>query len=272
MGVVMKLNCLFKQGCALIVLHMVCASGMAQHLESSGRLTNHRLKVGMVNSLGEEIIEAPAGFSAILALDDHSMRTLLKQGRAEISIPQQLIGSVEAVVLRRPVVFKDNKAKAFANARLEGQRLVIDVDQAILGRISYQPVQLNLYETGFSSVVLNYVPQKKTTSTKTLGDADTDSPVLTLKLKSGNAVSGRIQDTQKLNLDSTMGNISVELSQISKIQFRNDNVSNIEMENGDRITGKLTETEFVLINRWDTETILLKDISAVIIRDNNKRR
>ena len=268
----MKQNCLFKHSCALLMLHLVCASGVAQHHTPRDRVTSPRLEPGMENSFGEEIVEAPVGFSAVLTLDDKSMRTLLQQGKAEISIPQQLIGSVEAVVLRRPVVFKDNEAKEFAEARLEGQRLVIDVDQEILSRISYQPVQLNIYETGFSSVVLNYVPQKKATSVKKLGDAERDSPVLTLKLKSGNAVTGKIKDLQELNLDSAIGNILVELSQVSKIEFQNNDTLKIEMDNGDLITGKIAETEFVLINRWDTETIPLKDVAAVIIQDNDAVR
>lgn len=254
-------NRLLKQCFALIALHLICASVSGQHHGSFGET----LSPGMTNSQGEEIVTAPAGFNALLNLDDRNLQTLVKQGSVSISIPQHLIGRVEAIVLRRPVVFKENKSIAFADAQLAGQQLIVDVDNSILGRIGYQPVQLNVYEPQFSSVVLKYVAGNAEDSEKNLGDAEQDSPLLKLTLKSGNGITGKIRGIQQLDLDSTLGKIAVKLSRVSKIQFRDRGLLNVQMTSGDLISGKLDEGKFVLISRWGTETIPLKDISEMTL-------
>lgn len=256
----MKQNHLLKQCLALLALPAVCASVSAQYYGVS----SEPLLPGMTSPQGEEIVEAPPGFSALLNLDDHDVKTLVEQGSIAIHIPQHLRGSVEAIVLRRPVVFKNNKATAFADAQLNGQQLIVDVDQSTIGRIGYQPVQLNVYETQFSSVVLKYVANFQKTGEKTIGDAERDSPLLTLKLKSGNGFVGRIRNLQQLNLESTLGKISLKLPRVSKIQFQGGGRLTVQMASGNLVSGRIRESELVFANRWGTETIQLKDIAQLV--------
>jgi len=247
----------------------VHAQGNALQLNSVTQRAN--LAAGMTNGQGEEIVGRASGFSAVLTLDDANLQTLIRQGRVEIGIPQQLVNSVESVIVKRPVHFKNKKATDFADAELAGQKLVVNVDNSVIERIDYQPVELKVYETGFSSVVLNYVGDSSTSNASDPGDPKTDSPLMTIKLKSGNGITGRIVGMKQLKIDSELGMIEVAFDRTNQIKVKRNGELNIEMVNGDLISGKVDGNKIELINRWSTESIKLSDVAALIIRRPKKQ-
>lgn len=273
---------MYKLSCTLIILHFACAIGLAQsqsqsHPFAAQTQSTPSIARGMDNAQGEEIVGSPSGFSAVITLDDQRLQTLLQQGTAEIAIPPNLVNHVESVIIQRPIYFKDTKAKVFADARLSGQRLVVDVDQSVIDRIDYQPVELRVYEAGFSSVILKYRAIAKA-ATKAVATADpkTDSPTLSVRLRSGKGISGSIRGMKKLTIDSTLGVISIELARTNRIFVRKNGELNVELTNGDLISGKWEDSQIVLINQWGEETIELSSVSALIIGNasplNNAQR
>ena len=268
----------FKFIVAALLFFCCCAITKAQ-VNGPMNPNAHGFSPGMSNSNGEEIVGNRSGFEAIVTLNDANLQTLLKRGQLEVSIPQHLVNSVDAVIVRRPVYFKDSMATKFATAQLSGHQLIVDIDQSMIERIDYQPVQLKVYESGFSSVVLKcnkrVAPNKKT---KLPGDPATDSPMLTVKMRSGNGIDGRIEGIKKLSLNSSIGKISIDLDRTQQITVRNGGELGIEMTNGDMISGTVSSDKFVLLNRWSDETIKLSEVSALVIhheaqssrRTNNK--
>jgi len=257
---------MFKISCTLIMLHCACAIGLAQS-QAFAVQTGHSIAPGMENSRGEEVVGAPSGFSAVITLDDQKLQTLLQQGTAQIAIPPRLVNSVESVIIQRPIYFKDAKAKVFAEAQLDGRRLIVNVDQAVIERIDYQPVELKVYEAGFSSVILRYNPNSKPlTQARSKGDPETDSPLLSVRLRSGKGISGSIRGMKKLTIESaTLGAISIELAGTNKISVRQNGELSVELANGDLISGKFDGEQINLINQWGEETIDLSDVSSLII-------
>lgn len=259
----------FKFAFAAMLFVCLCATASAQVSEFTGN--NFGIVPGMVNDRGEEIVGTKSGFAAVVTLDDRNLKTLIERGRVEVAIPRQLVNSVDSVIVKRPVYFKETKAKDFANAQLSGRKLVVDVDRSVLERIDYQPVELKVYESGFTSVVLNYDARSRSTSKAgPVGDPATDSPMILVKLKSGNGIAGRIRNMKKLDIDSSIGNISVEFARTNKIMVRDGGELGIEMINGDLISGTVDDGEIVLINRWSDETIKLSEVSALIVQQESR--
>jgi hypothetical protein len=224
----------------------------------------------MMDRNGEEIVKRASGFAANLLLNDQNLETLLTNGNVEVHIPPQLRNSVESLVIKRPLFFKDQTAAQFADAELVGRRLVVNVDDSVIERIDYQPVKLKLYESGYSSLIVRYVGALPWRNAPDVGDPETDSPFLTVKLKSEKGIRGRIRGVQSLQLDSTLGKIKVNLSKSQKIRVRGDGGLVVEMANGDRVSGTIDFLEIELINRWGDETIAVSDIDELIMRDSKK--
>lgn len=257
------------RGLPRLLLAIVLTTGSVQAQEYP--FQNASLAPGMTNAQGEEIVGQANGFSAVLTLDDSNLSTLIQQGRVEIAIPGQLINSVESVVLKRPVHFKDDRATDFADAALSGQKLVVRVDRSVIERIDYQPVELKVYETGFRSVILHFSGEMSEGKLKAIGDPRTDSPLLTLKLKSGNGITGRISGMKQLKIDSSLGKIDVAFDRVSRVRVRPNGELGIEMRNGDLISGRVDGDKIELINRWSTETIELAKVSELIIKQPGKQ-
>lgn len=261
----------FATAFAVALVGLCSTFGFAQTQNPTGfsNQIGSRIAPGMVNDRGEEIVGRPSGFSAVLTLDDQKLKALFRNGRVEINIPNQLVNSVDSFVVKRPIYFKEKTALDFADAELVGQRLVLTIDRSVIERIDYQPVELKVYESGFTSVVLRYAGESLKNQ-KAPGDPDTDSPLLTVKLKSGKGISGRIRGMRSLNLDSILGMITIEFSRSRKINVKQNGDLNVEMLNGDLISGSIDGGKIVLVNRWGNETIKLSDIATLTMNGQKK--
>lgn len=252
------------------ILVMLCNVGFAQTLipsSNSQAVVGTRLVPGMLNERGEEVVQRGTGFSAVLTLQDDSLRTLIQTGRVEIEIPTQLINNVDSVIIKRPFYFKEKRASDFADTELAGQKLFLNIDDAVVERIDYQPVELKVYESNFTSVILNYVGKSRSLrNSKEPGDAATDSPMMTVELRSGKGIRGRIQGMKTLKIDSSIGIIDVPFARSKSISVRKDGELKVEMLNGDLISGSIDGGKIKLLNRWGTETIKMSDISTLTVR------
>ena len=233
--------------------------------QAGSPLQQQSLTPGMTNAQGEEVVTRATGFAAVVTLDDLKLNQLMQQGSVEIRIPTQLINSVESVIVKRPLHFKNKKASGFADAELSGRRLVVKIDETVIERIDYQPVELKVYETGFNSVILRYVGTA-TPVDNNPGDPKTDSPILTVKLKTGNGIKGRIVGMKQLKMKSQLGVISVDFERTQRIAVKDTGEVTVEMVNGDLISGKINGGKIELITRWSTETIDLREVAALIVR------
>ena len=240
-------------------------------LDTSLAQQNSNLSPGMTNAQGEEVVSRASGFSAVVTLDDAKLESLLRKGRVEVNIPAQLINSIDSVIIKRPFYFKEKNGVEFADATLAGKRLEVRVDHEVIERIDYQPIELKVYENGYSSVVLKYIGNSNKRSAKTIGDPNTDSPMLTVKLKSGKGIAGRISGMQSLDIDSVLGPIKVAFSKTNKILVGTKGELNIEMTNGDLISGTIKGGKIELLNRWENETIDLSSVAALIVKRPKKK-
>lgn len=260
--------------CGLVFV-LSLSSGQAQtDLASRPQaVVGSRIAPGMLNERGEEIVSRGSGFSAVMTLRDRDLEALLDTGSVALDIPTSLINNIESVIIKRPLYFKDKQASDYADAELSGQKLLLNVDDSVIDRIDYQPVELKVYESNFTSVVIRYVGFSKAKDRDgDVGDPATDSPMITVTLDSGKGIHGRIRGMKNLKIDSTLGRIDVPFTQTKNISVRENGELTVQMANGDRISGKMDGEEIELLNRWGTETISLSDISSMSVKRARRKR
>ncbi len=249
---------------AAVALHF---DNAALGQETASALRGSSLSLGMIYAQGEEVVDRASRFSAVITLDDDKLDSLLRKGRIEVIIPSQLINNIDSVIIKRPIYFKEVAATGFADAELAGKSLEVAIDDSIIERIDYQPVELKVYEIGFSSVVLKYIGiSGQRHDSRAIGDPKTDSPILTVKFKSGKVIAGRISGMLSLDIDSILGPISVSFAKTTKILVGQEGELNIEMMNGDLISGTIEGDKIELLNRWKNETIDLTNVAALIVQ------
>lgn len=219
---------------------------------------------GTIN--GEEVVGPMPGVKATVLITDQRLDLLRRGGSLQIPVPAR-IGDVQSVVLKRPIFFKEKVAVGYGNSIMQSQSMLVDITETVLDRIDYQPVELRVYESGFSSIVLKYTGGLSGTkkANEQVGDPKVDSPVVTLKLRNGRGIMGRMKGLKTLAVTSDIGKLDLDVANIRKIQTGKNGKLTIEMPSGNRISGTISETGIELLNRWEDETFEFSKIKEIVI-------
>ena len=244
---------------SVLLLLILAATAVAQQESRRG--------TGIIN--GEQVVGPLPGFKAVVLLSDSRLLSLRQNGALSIPVPSQL-ERVQSVVLKRPAYFKSTKTSVYAESRLTGQSMEVSIDESILDRIDYQPVEMKVYESGFSSILLRYVGGTERVRKQNLkvGDPKTDSPLVRVMLTNGNSIAGRIKGLRRLDFKSQIGDLKVDLKRIGEIEIIKPGKMKISMPNGDQISANIARTSIELLNRWENETLEMKSIDRIVIQRN----
>ena len=117
--------------------------------------------------------------SAVIMMQDADVASLKQSGYIKMAIPQQLVDRVDSVTLKRPVRFKDEAAVLYNDVDRRSGMVSVRVDDATIEQMDYQPVELRIFESGFSSIVVQYRPGNSTPVKKASKD---DSAVFVTSL------------------------------------------------------------------------------------------
>ena len=214
----------------------------------------------------QDSVEEDQWFSANVVIDDQKLDSLRRTGALNISLPPQYVNRVDAIVLKRPFYFKEENATEFLDITRDFRSVSMDITETLLDQLDYQAVELRIYESEFDTIVLRYVGGKVTRDAKTYlaGDAENDSPVVKVLLKNGKGISGRIRGMKKIHIDSVMGELDIDIKDVSLITFnKEDQKFSFAMRNGDNISGESEFKEIELLSRWGTEVLDLIDIRSI---------
>jgi hypothetical protein len=198
--------------------------------------------------------------SAVIVLQDADVASLKQTGYLKMAIPPALINRVDSVTLKRPVRFKDEAAILFNDVDRRSGMVSVRVDDATMEQIDYQPVELKIYESGFSSIVVEYLPGNSTPPKKASKD---DSAVFVTNLANSKSLTGRLADMKEFMIKSELGEIDVVLDEVSQIKFEEDERATIQMENGDKVSGKIDFRNITINSRWGLEDLKVSDIVSI---------
>ena len=198
--------------------------------------------------------------SAVLELQDADVASLKQSGFIKMVIPPHLRDRVDSVTLKRPVRFKDESAISFNDVDRRNGMVAVRVDDATMEQIDYQPVELKIYESGFSSIVVQYRPGNSTPARKSSKD---DSAVFVTNLTNSKSLTGRIADMKEFTIKSGLGKIDVVLDEVTQITFEDDNRATVQLENGDQLSGKIAFRNITINSRWGKEDLKVDDIVSI---------
>jgi hypothetical protein len=198
--------------------------------------------------------------SAVVELSDGQLQSLLQTGTFKMSIPPRLKNKVNSLILKRPDRFKDDVAILFNDVDKRSNTIAIKIDDSTIDQIAYQPVELKIYESGYTNIMVRYTPGNRAEAKK---PSKTDSVELNVRLNSGKSITGRLSYMTQIPLTSEIGKIKVKLEEVSQITFDDDGGLSVVMLNGDNLTGESNFSSVILKSRWGQERIKNKDIASI---------
>ena len=198
--------------------------------------------------------------SAVIELQDADVASLKQTGYIKMAVPQELINRVDSVTLKRPVRFKDEAAILYNDVDRRSGMVAVSVDDSTMEQIDYQPVELKIFESGFSSIIVHYRPGNSTPRKKASKD---DSAVFVTSLANTKSLTGRLADMKEFSIKSELGEIDVLLDEVSQVTFEDDDRATVQMENGDQVSGKINFRNVTIKSRWGLEDLKVSDIVSI---------
>lgn len=198
--------------------------------------------------------------SAVVELTDGELQSLLNTGSLKMSIPPRLKNKVNSLILKRPDRFKDDVAVLFNDIDKRNDTISISVDDSTIEQIAYQPVELKIYESGYTNILVSYRRGNGMTPQK---PSKTDSVELKIQLNNGKSITGRLSYMTQFPLKSGLGKVKVKLDEISQITFDQDGNLRVVMLNGDTLQGESNFSSVIVNTRWGQERIKTRDIASI---------
>ncbi len=198
--------------------------------------------------------------SAVVELTDGELQSLLQTGSFKMSIPHSLRNKVNSLILKRPDRFKDEVAVLFNDVDKRFDTVAISVDDSTIEQIAYQPVELKIYESGYSHIMVRY---RRGNGTQAKKPSKTDSVEMKITLNNGKSITGRLSYMTQFPLESGLGKVKVKLEEVSQITFDEDGDLTVIMLNGDTLKGESNFSSLVVNSRWGQERLKTKDIASI---------
>ena len=198
--------------------------------------------------------------SAVVELTDGELQSLLQTGAFKMSIPARMKNKIDSLILKRPDRFKDDVAVLFNDVDKRFNTIAISIDDSTIEQIAYQPVELKIYESGYTNIMVRYCPGNRK---RTKEPSKTDSVELKIRLNNGKSLIGRLSYMTQFPLKSGLGKVKVKLEEISQITFDEDGDLKVEMLNGDKLMGESNFSSVVVNSRWGQERIKTEDIASI---------
>ena len=165
-------------------------------------------------------------YMVVLTIGEQEANALRRDGQLRATLPEKFKNRVDSVLLKHPTTFLSKKLVVNDDVDKFGQTLLVNVDESIVDRLGYQPVQIKVYQSGFDSITIKY--QRPSQGGRyalirrgTRPQAN-DSPRVFVRLSAENGTSGWIRNMKDLNVETQFGAAKIPLSRIAGIRFNAD--------------------------------------------------
>ena len=228
----------------------------------------------VVGQITKEEVEK---FVLVIKLDDDRIQSLRVHGALKTKVPDAMVNRVAAIRFQKPSSFLDKTVRVEARTDKRSRTLATRIDNSILDRIAYQPVEMKIYDSGFSSVLV-VLDQPLENSLETIqGQLATppqgpnDSPSLFVRISDTRGIEGTLKDLKELNVTTNFGEIKIALSNLSGIRC----LPNLELadhtnvfvvsKTGDYFSGSIHQKLFVVQSRWGEKELKFSEIESLTL-------
>ena len=219
-------------------------------------------------------------FVLVVTLDQQRVNSLLVNRVLKTKVNPNLINKIEAVRFQAPTSFLDDPIYIDPKTDKRNRALATIIDQTVLDRLEYQPVEMKIYDSNFSSVVV-VLAQPKKNAIQSIPDqlakppqGPNDSRPFFVRINSRRGISGTIKNIQAIEIKTDFGEIELPLIQVRGIRFKsvegNKESTNafVVLRNGDTLSGKISLDTLEIKSRWGERELKVREIESLTTDSN----
>ena len=214
-------------------------------------------------------------FVLVITLDAERVNSLLVNRALKTKVNPKLINKIEAIRFQNPTSFLDEPIYIESNTDKQNRALATIVDQTVIDRLEYQPVEMKIYDSNFSSVVVVLDQPRKNAIQSIPGQlteppkGPNDSKPFFVRITSRRGISGTLKNMKVMEIATDFGDVKLPLDQVQGIRFKpiegNNESSNVfvVLANGDTLSGTVRLGSFVIKSRWGEKELMVRDIESL---------
>jgi hypothetical protein len=214
-------------------------------------------------------------YEIVLTLDEEKLQQIQKTGFLKASLPAQYLNRVDSIVLKSTTSFVDEKYQLTLDVDKRNQALWAEIDQSVLEHLPFQPVQIKVYDSNFSAILLRFLPGNTLIEDQASAvDQKFDGGPVWLHLKNGKRLPGYLKDGQVMRVKTQIGDLPIPFNSFDGIAFpenpsgddltiAEDGNQVVILANSDQITGTLDLATIVLKTRWGDKSFSRGEVEAI---------
>ena len=254
-----------------VLLPLACLiTLLGQSTSSLGQSNSRNLSIEQPLIQGMASQAEPMQMTLTIDMDEKKLAVLRKTGLLRVAIPAAYQGRVDAVRLKRPISFKSEEFELNNAVDKVNNTITVNVDDAQLDQLDFQPIKANVYYSGFSSVALVYTKPKAGDPIGLIERENkptvADSTRFFARVDDQRGVYGWITGLAKLKLNSDFGEVSIDTADIAGIKF-NANGSgsvSVRLNSGTSVSGYVDFEEITMKCSWGTQKMSLSELDSVV--------
>jgi hypothetical protein len=208
-------------------------------------------------------------FVFVMQLNDDDIASLRKTGMLKGRVPEKMVNRISAIRLQRKNSFVSDSMKCESTSERVGQTISVGVDESVIQRLEYQPVQIPVYNSAFTNVLLKHSYQQdlieKTRAELPPPEAG-DSPQMLVSIDENRAVIGYLKGLSKFKITTEFGDVEVPAENVRGIKFNTGESQDkafMVLSAGDAITGVFKNENVTVGSRWGEKDLKVKDLNWI---------
>ena len=247
---------------------LLCAPGMVEASQSSqipaaqSPLQSPSLKTPVEDKLSQK-------FVLVMKLNDDQINRLRVNGSLITQIPPKLVNRVGKIRFKRSASFLSKSLRVVGAKTEKKNRLVsVEVDNTVLERLAYQPVEMSIYESGFDQVRLKFNPLGSVAGklpTETQPPANPKSnPYMFVRINAKRGIYGLLKDFDTLSIETQFGKVKVPTSELAGIRLNDGGPKQafVVLKKGDVFSGQIDMETITVQSRWGNKEIKLREVES----------
>ena len=205
----------------------------------------------------------------ILNLSDQQINRLRVNGSLSTRVPAKIVNRVGAVRIKRTESFRSDPFKVTnAKTQRSNSTASVEIDNSVLERLAYQPVDIQIFESGFNVLRLKFnalgfvagkLPKEFEPS------ADQSAPFVFARINSKRGVYGSLLNFETLSIKTQFGEVDVPFADIDGIRFNDGNVNRafVVLKKGDVFSGEIDLDTITLKSRWGEQELKVSELESI---------
>ena len=211
-------------------------------------------------------------FVLIMKLSDEQINRLRTTGTLSTSVPPRFVNRVRAIRFKKASSFRSDSLRVVGAKTEKNDRLMsVEIDNSVLERLAYQPVDLQVFESGYDVVQLKFNPLgfvagKLPEEFQPVVD-QAQTPYMYARINSQRGIYGSLENFENLAIKTQFGKVSVPSAEIAGIRFNDGNSKSVfvVLKKGDGFSGEIDLETITIKSRWGKQILKLSELESLTL-------